>query len=298
MSTAGLVAECVLPAGARLGEGPIWDDRAQRLYWVDILSRAVHRFDPASGIDETAEVGQHVGTVVPRQRGGLMLAVREGLAEYEFGGPLRMVARPPTPEHPACNRFNDGKCDPAGRFWAGTMHESVAVKRGGNLYCLERDFTLRRVVDGVTVSNGLAWSLDGRTMYYIDSPTFEVAAFDYDVATGAIGGRRVAVQVGQDMGIPDGMTIDTEGMLWVAHWGGGCVRRWNPADGTVLAEIRVAVSQVSACAFGGAGLDQLYITTAAEDLTAEQRAAEPLAGGLFVCSNPGTRGVPAFAFAG
>jgi sugar lactone lactonase YvrE len=286
--------ELVLDAKATLGEGAIWHAPGQVLYWVDILAGQVHIFDPASGADRAVEVGQAVGTVVPRKAGGVMVALKHGFGSLDLdSGELRLWADPEA-DKPA-NRFNDGKCDPAGRFWAGTMQEGVPKQ--GALYVLEADGRVWRALSEVSTSNGLVWSHDHQTMYYIDTRTREVAAFDYDLATGAIANRRAAVTIPPTDGFPDGMTMDAEGMLWVAHWDGGRVTRHNPADGRLLQTLTLPVSRVTSCAFGGPRLDELYITSARTGLADAELAPQPLAGGLFR-ARPGAVGVPAYEFAG
>ncbi len=287
-------AELILDIQATLGEGALWDSRRHELLWVDIEGRNVHRFDPDTGRDEAIDVGQKVGTVVPRARGGWMVALHRGIAALEPGRGERMVVANPE-LHVTDNRFNDGKCDPAGRFWAGTISQSRQAD--ACLYCLDTDLSLRRILTGVVNSNGLAWSLDAKTMYYIDTGTHRIDAFDYDVNTGDIHNRRTVVDVPEEAGKPDGMTIDAEGMLWVAHWGGGSVNRWDPASGRLVQAIELPASRATSCAFGGADLATLYITTARIGMTDEELAAQPHSGGLFV-ARPGVPGVNAFEFAG
>ncbi len=288
-------AELVLDARAALGEGAIWHAAKRRLYWVDIDGGSVHEFDPATGHDRAMPVGAKVGAVVPRARGGLMLAVQSGLASFDRESDRLALVATPEADVPG-NRFNDGKCDPSGRFWAGTMDAGCAPGRGA-LYRLDADMSVHRVIGNVSISNGLAWSLDRRVLYYIDSPTAVVAAFDYDDTTGAITRRREVVTVPKKLEAPDGMTIDSEGMLWVAHWGPGAVCRWNPDDGSLLERIDVPAAHVTSCAFGGEDLGDLYITTARADRTEDDLVRQPLCGGLFMV-RPGARGVPAFEFAG
>jgi len=287
--------ELVLDAHALLGEGAIWDSKKRLLYWVDIEGREVHIYDPTSGADRSIHVGERVGTVVPRVSGGLMLAVESGFAHLDPDTEELVVLCDPAGRDPEL-RFNDGKCDPAGRFWAGTITDRDNPGRAA-LFCLFPDLTSKQMLTGVTNSNGIAWSLDARTMYYSDTPTATVSAFDYDLDTGGITNRRPAVVVPGEMGHPDGMTIDAEGMLWVALWGGRCVSRWDPTTGRLLGTISVPASHVSSCAFGGPDLRDLYITTARAGLSDVALRAEPHAGGLFR-ARPGIRGVPAFAFAG
>lgn len=291
-----LQAELILDAKALLGEGPIWDARRQALYWVDIAGCAVHIFDPAAGSDRAIDVGQPVGTVVPRRSGGVMVALRDGFAALDTEtGRLTLIADPEA--HLPQNRFNDGKCDPAGRFWAGTMRQAEDRAGAGSLYRLDPDGSVHKMWEGITVANGLAWSLDARTMYYIDTPTKMVVAFEYDIATGAIANPRPVVSTPDGPGFPDGMTIDAEGMLWVAYWDGWRVVRWDPATGQALAIIELPVQRPTAPWFGGPNLDQLFITSARIGLSAEALAGQPHAGGIFV-ARPGARGLPAFEYAG
>jgi sugar lactone lactonase YvrE len=287
--------ELVLDAKATLGEGAIWDSRWQRLLWVDIDEGEVHIFNPADLSDRTIMVGRKVGTVVPRESGGLMLAVEDGFAELDLGTGETKILYDPEPDLPD-NRFNDGKCDPAGRFWAGTI--SLARKQGtANLYCMDTDLSVKRMLAGVTNSNGLVWSLDHTKMYYIDTPTRRVTAFDYDSDTGQIADPRPVVEVPPDTGKPDGMTIDAEGMLWVAHFSGARVTRWDPDTGEALEVVPVPALRVTSCAFGGEKLDELYITTARTGADDEELKKYPHAGGLFL-ARPGVRGVRASEFAG
>jgi sugar lactone lactonase YvrE len=287
--------ELILDAKAQLGEGAIWHSREQRLYWVDIEPGRLHVFDPATRNNQTFELGQMVSTVVPRSRGGVMVALQHGFAAFDpVRGGLTFWCDPE--EQRPRNRFNDGKCDPAGRFWAGTI--SLDREPGAaSLYCLEPDGRVRTMVRGVTNSNGIAWSNDATTMYYIDTPTRQVTAFDYDLATGDLAHPRTAISIPADAGKPDGMTIDAEGMLWIALYRGGCVGRWDPRTGVQLAAIQLPAQRVTSCAFGGPRLDELYITTARGDLSAADWEREPTAGGLFR-ARPGAVGVAAFEFQG
>ena len=290
-----ITAELVLDAQAVLGEGPLWHAPTQKLFWVNLLDGEVHLFDPATNEDRVVEVGQPVGTVVSRQAGGAMVAVANGFASLDLESGELTVIHDPEADMPE-NRFNDGKCDPAGRFWAGTMPYDPGSPTG-SLYCMDIDHSVRKMLDGVMISNGIVWTSDNSTMYYVDSLTRQVAAFDYDVSTGDISNRRVAVSVPEDFGVPDGMTIDEEDTIWVAHFGGSRITHWNPANGELLGKIDVPASQVTACAFGGPDLTDLYITTARFELDDEALKEEPAAGGLFVAT-PGAKGVAAFEFAG
>ena len=289
-------ADLALDARALLGEGPIWDARIQVLYWVDIMGYKVHVFNPATGQDRAIDVGQPVGTVVPRRSGGVMAALRDGFAALDIEtGELTPIADPEA--HLPGNRFNDGKCDPAGRFWAGTMRIAEDQKGAGSLYRLDPDLSVHKMWTNITVANGIAWSHDAKTMYYIDTPTQRVVAFDYNVATGDIADPRPVIHTPNGPGGPDGMTIDAEGMLWVAYWGGWRVVRWDPATGEALAIIELPVERVTAPWFGGPNLDELYITSARIGLSDDALAQQPHAGGIFV-ARPGVRGLAAFEFAG
>jgi len=287
--------ELVVDAKATVGEGPSWHARSRRLFWVDILEGNIHVYDPSGECDRIIRVGQMVGAVVPRHSGGLMLAMHHGFASFDLdSGTLTTIADPE--QHLPRNRFNDGKCDPAGRFWAGT----VSIDRephAGSLYCLDTDHTVRHVLGGVTCSNGIAWSLDRSTMYYIDTPTRRVDAFDYDVQTGRVTKRRVAVVVPEELGKPDGMAIDAEGMLWIAMWDGGCVTRWNPNSGSLDQTVSIPALHVASCAFGGQNLDELYVTTARVRMTEAELAKQPHTGGLFRIRG-GMQGAETFEFAG
>jgi len=288
-------AELVLDARAVHGEGPAWDARAGQLLWVDMLGDRLHRTTP-DGADAIDEFDQPVCVAVPRTGGGLALALGDGLWLQDADGALRQVMAIPQPVAPAGQiRMNDGKCDPAGRLWAGTMAYD-ARPGAGTLYRLDPDGVTHEILPDVTISNGLAWTPDGTTMFYIDTPTMRVDAFDMDPATGAISNRRTVVEIPAEAGMPDGMTIDDEGGLWVALWGGGAVHRYTP-DGRLDSVVELPCAQVTSCCFGGSRLDELYITTSPLGLSDGDRAAQPLAGGLFRF-RPGVTGPAAVAFSG
>lgn len=278
---------------ATLGEGPIWYN--DRLFWVDIVERRLYTYEPKSDTEQVTQLDSMVGTVVPRASGGLVVALQTGFAFVdEESGRVTAIADPEADKPD--NRFNDGKCDPAGRFWAGTM----AVSGGGTpgaLYTLETDGRVTKKLEGIGISNGICWSHDRKTMYYIDSPTQHVAAFDYHPETGEISNRRVAVEIPKSDGLPDGMTIDERGFLWIALWGGYGVVCHDPLTGRRHAKIEVPASQVTACAFGGDDLEDLYITSAREGLSDEILRDQPFAGGLFR-TRVGVKGVPSFAYQG
>jgi sugar lactone lactonase YvrE len=284
--------ELVLDARAELGEGPVWDTASGRIFWVDITRGLVHRFDPATSSDEAIDVGRPVGAAVPTASGSLALAIEDGFAIMDPGtGRVDTVAA----VAPAGTMMNDGTCDPGGRFWAGTK-DAQGERPIGSLYRMDPDRTVVEVLTGIAISNGLAWSPDARTMYYIDSPTYGVDAFDFDPETADVSNRRRVVDLPRGYGLPDGMTIDEEGFLWVAFWSGSAVRRFAP-DGRVVAQVRFPASQVTSCAFGGDDLSDLYVTSARIGLSPAQLEREPHAGGLFRLQ-PGVRGLPQQPFAG
>lgn len=277
-------ASPIFVSRAQLGECPVWDPRSQKLWWVDILASEIHRFDPATGRDESWNTGSHVGCVAPEEGGLAVMALKQGFARLKPDGQVEMLAAL-LADDPSL-RFNEGKCDPEGRFWAGTM--AYDIREGaGSLFCLESDGSVSRKIKGVTISNGMGWSPDAAKMYYIDTPTRRIMQFDYARVTGAISAPRIAFEVPEGEGFPDGLCVDSEGMLWVALWDGGKLLRIDPVSGQRLAEVEVpGVSQVSNCSLGGPGLQTLYISTASEHFSAADHEREPLAGSLFQVDVP------------
>jgi sugar lactone lactonase YvrE len=280
------------PVGTHIslwGEGPLWHDN--RLLYVDIEAHKILAFDPQTNEERVWDVGQRVGTVVPRakregQSDELVWAGDDGFFFLNTATGESTPIADPEPDMPD-NRFNDGKCDPAGRLWAGTI--CMKKRPEASLYCLHTDLRVEKKFGPVTNSNGIIWSHDGGTMYYIDTPSKKVRAFDFDSATSAISGERVIWDTSADPTSPDGMTIDSEGRLWIAFCHGSKVMCFDPAAAKVVEQIDFPCREVTACAFGGADLSDLYVTTGKSD--------EPLAGRLFVC-RPGARGVPSQAFLG
>ncbi|GBU08649.1 regucalcin-like protein [Bacteroidales bacterium] len=286
-----LKAELLLDSKSVLGEGAIWHPSAQELYWVDIEQGFLHVYKPASRQNKTVALGQKVGTVVPSSSGNAIVALHDGIYRYRFAEKkLELII--PNPENTTTlNRFNDGKCDPAGRLWVGT----IGSNKSAALYCMDSQYRMARMKEEVAISNGIVWSLDKKTMYYIDTPTGKVVVYDYDNDSGEITNPRDAIIIPPDMGGPDGSTIDAEGMIWIAHWGAYCVARWNPLTGEMLCKVQVPAAHVTSCAFGGANLDSLFITTARTGVSDEDLKKYPLSGGLFVVE-PGVRGVEANLF--
>jgi len=286
--------ECVLAVPALLGESPVWRHEDRVLYWVDIKQPAIHRFDPATGACLTWPMPEDVGSLALRESGGAVAALRSGFAWVDFcTGDVQKLAGQNIEK--ANMRFNDGRCDRRGRFWAGTLHENR--RRGtASLYRLDPGGRCRRVIDGLTVSNGLAWSPDNRAMYFADSWTKVIFCCDFDLDTGTPHNQRVFAEVPASSGVPDGATVDSEGFLWSANFDGGCITRYAP-DGSVDRAIEMPVQRPTSCAFGGDDFSILYVTSASLNLTDAQRAAAPLAGGVFAVYT-GFKGLPEPRFAG
>lgn len=290
----GLV-RLVVDARAELGEGAIWDSRINRLYWIDISGKRLFQFDPQQNKTRSWGVGQLIGTVVPRACGGLLLALQEGITAFDpLTGKMDLVARPAEYDS-ASFRFNDGKCDPAGRFWVGS-YSILPTKQPGILYRMDPDRSIHPMVRGVGTSNGITWHRERKVMYFIDTSLLRVDAFDYDEASGSITNRRTVLTFPGGAGRPDGMAIDAEGMLWIAHWEGSRVTRWNPQTGECIQTIWIPALRVTSCAFGGPDLDRLYVTTA-RGKSPQEVLEQPHAGGLFV-AHPKVRGLPAVPFSG
>jgi sugar lactone lactonase YvrE len=284
-------AELALELHAQLAEGPVWDERSQKLFFVDILGERVHCFHPATKEHESFDVGRPVGCVVLREDGGLALAAHDGFFLVNTDGSL-LERFGELEADGAAVRFNDGKVCPRGRFLAGTM-DWAKKEPLGSVYMLHGDGRVSVVLEGVTISNGMAWDDAGSTFYYIDSARHRVDAFDFDLETGAIANPRIIAEF-PDV-FPDGMAIDSEGLVWVACWGGWRAERVDPKSGRTGEIVKVPAANVSSVAFGGPDMDQMYITTAWEELSEPQRAADPEAGNIFV-AEPGVSGPPAYRF--
>ena len=288
--------DCVLKRQAILGESPIWDPHDKVLFWVDIEAHDIHRFHPESGVNDTLHLPQIVSSVVLRQQGGLIVIVKVNFAFFEsdtrqldlLGGPQLDMSE---------SRFNDGKCDWQGRFWAGTMNLVQYDAPSGNLYRFNPDGRITRTLSQVRLSNGLGWSPDNRVMYFTESFRHCIHAFDFDADEGTISNQRVFASLDEHSnGVPDGLTVDAEGCVWSAQPGLGQIVRYSPTA-KVECVIELPVLRPTSCTFGGDRLDVLYVTSAAETLTAEQVAQAPLSGSLFAVY-PGVRGLPEPRFAG
>jgi sugar lactone lactonase YvrE len=285
-------AELFLEAGDLLGEGPIWDDREERLYWVDMFGDAVRAVDASGAKAMRAQMPATVGFVALRRSGGLLVAVRDGFVTLSADLDRSQPYLPTRWDVPGMS-WNDGACDAAGRLWAGTSTDDGSPGVAA-LWRLDPDRSLTRVADGLTISNGIDWDLTGRRMYHVDSPTRRIDVLAFDPERGTMSGRRSFATV--DTGLPDGLTVDADGGVWVALWDGWAVNRYT-SDGRLDRTIRLPVARVTSCAFGGARLDRLFITTARYGLDAAALRDQPLAGSLFV-AEPGVTGRPAGRYAG
>jgi len=291
MSAAEPGIEILTATEDQLGEGLLWDAAAGSVRWVDIERRLLRSRTADGSLDQTRFV-QRPTALAPRAAGGLLVAFDRGIAELDAPHEPPRLRAALEPEEPA-TRINDAKCGPDGRLFAGTMHEQGA-ERACALYRIDHDFGVTRAVDGVTLSNGLGWSPDGATLYYVDTMAHGVDAFNYDVRDGTLRDRRRLVDISPADGLPDGMTVDAEGCLWVALWGGGAVRRYAPS-GQLEQVVTLPASQITNCCFGGPGLRELYVTSARAGLTREALAVEPHPGALFRV-RPDATGLPAAAF--
>jgi sugar lactone lactonase YvrE len=283
----------LLDARADLGEGPAWDAGRNCLYWVDIHAGDLHIFRPEEGTDTCVNLGETVGCVAPCQSGDLVIALRGGFASLNLT--TQKLTRLATLEQQLPgNRFNDGKCDPVGRFLAGTM-DDAEKEASGTLYSFSPSSSVKTLLSGIRISNGLTWSPDHKTFYHIDTPSHKITAFDYDLASGEIDNPRIAIAIPAGMGWPDGMTSDSGGTLWVAMWAGAKITRWNPATGKLVETIPVPALNITSCIFGGPYLNDLYITSARKGVSADQLKEYPASGGLFRIKTK-TQGMPTFAF--
>jgi sugar lactone lactonase YvrE len=286
---------CLGEPKAVLGEGPVWDVAEARLYWVDCVGKKLHRYDPRSEKTETWALPQSPGSYALRANGGgLIMAYRNGLALID---PARGKEEPlPTgPLDFAKERFNDGKCDRKGRFWTGTIDRRLKDPVG-SLYRIDPDLSIRRMDTGITLSNGIAWSPDNKTMYYNDSRPGVIRAYDFDLETGSISNKRIFADFSDQKGRPDGCTIDAEGHLWVAEVGGGKIVRFDPSGRRVY-ELPLPITKPASVMFGGEGLRTLFIATMQLDFSEAELAAQPQTGCLFA-ADVGVAGLPESRFAG
>lgn len=273
--------EHLLSVNNWLGEGPLWSAVEQALYWVDIRSQRIERFQPASKHRQSWQMEQAVTAIGFRQAGGFVAATDRGFALWDGNSTTLTLLTNPEQDRPFF-RFNDGKVDPAGRFWAGSMYAGPAQnpRPDGRLFRLDEYGQVSLQGSGYTISNGMGWSPDNRYFYFTDTLRKTILRFDYDPSTGEICNPQPLVQDLAEPGYPDGMTVDTDGCLWSARWGGWKVIRYD-SQGKKMGEIALPVEQPSSCVFGGPNFETLYVTSAWEDLSPEARAAQRMAGDLF-----------------
>lgn len=288
-----ITAEPVFDGVCDLGEGPLWSQRDRALYWVDVTGRTVWRHDIGTGKTVSHSVSGMPGSIAPRESGGIIAAFRTGLAlvDLDTGEESKL----PAPIDFGIERFNDGKCDRRGRFFAGTMDKTIAAPIGG-LYRVDPDLTVTKVAGDIQLSNGLAWSPDNKTLYHNESRPGYVYAYDYDIETGTVQNRRIHIDFAAASRHPDGSTIDAEGCLWIAEVGDWSIGRYDP-DGKRMGGIKVPTQRVTSVMFGGDDLSTLYITSMRYNLSPEQLSGQPLAGRVFA-AQPGVKGIPEIDFAG
>lgn len=288
-----LRAELLYEFPALLGEGALWDHLTQLFYWVDIDGRQLHIYNLEYGVMESFELPSKVGTVVPYNGYEVVVALEDGAHFFNIKNetlrPLTLID-----QQGKDVRFNDGKCDPSGRFWVGTMH-SACKEPIGNLYRIDHDGTVHEMLNGITISNGIVWNKAKDNMYYIDTPTGQIVAFNYNDNNGSISKKKVVVEIDEALGSPDGMTIDENDNLWVGMWNGNAVLCFDSQTGEILKRVEVPAHNVTACAFSGPDLDMLFITTSSNDMTKEEKQQYPLAGSLFYVKT-GVRGVESHHF--
>jgi L-arabinonolactonase len=287
-------ATCAVDCKNVLGEGAVWCPRERLLWWIDISTPSLWRFDPRTKRVDHWSLPKPPGSFALRKNGGFLLAFRNGFATLDApGGDLDWLELPDLKL--GDERFNDGKVDRAGRFWAGTLDRKLGSAIG-QLYRVEAGFRVTAMDRGFTISNGIGWSPDDRTMYFTDTPSRRIYRYDFDAATGGIANRRVFVEADPGHGGPDGMTVDAEGFVWSAQFDRWCIHRYAP-DGRLDRAVRMPVQRPTTCMFGGADLATLYVTSARMDLTDAALAGQPQAGGVFALE-PGARGLPEPRFAG
>lgn len=293
VTAAHVEIEVVLDAGATIGESPTWVAEESALYWIDVKKPALYRYDPRGGAQKSWLLSSDIGGfALTADRSGAVVALREGIFRLDLASDAVERLAPP-PFDPSLFRFNEGACDGAGRLWIGVMFDPLdpgAAPRKGALHSFRLECELRPEPDVAELHNGMAWSADGRTFYLSHSNRGEIFAHDFDAASGRLGAPRLFARLPSALGIPDGAAIDTGGGYWCACHGGGRLRRYL-ADGAIDRDIPLPVSQPTMCAFGGENLDEMYVTSARDKLSAEQLAREPLAGALLRL-RPGERGVP------
>lgn len=291
----GFEVECVAEVRALLGEGPTWSPRDGLLYWVDILTPAIHSLDVVTRINTEHKIGSMVSLAIPKATGGLLVATPGGLMTFDSESKRLALLCHPEADRPG-NRYNDGKCDRMGRLWVGTLDMGTAANRG-NLFRVDPDGSWKKMDTGFTIANGLGWSPDNKFMYFTDSARRTVYVYDFDLRQGTIANRRALVTLDASDGTPDGLTVDEEGCLWVAVWDAWRLSRFSP-EGKELLRVKMPVPRPTSCCFGGTNLDTLYVTSASVRLNESTRLLAPQSGSVFAITIPGVRGLPDTMFSG
>lgn len=278
---------------ATLGEGALYCTHDSCLYWVDIEEGILYQCRLPVQHCRRFKLPGRIGTVVRDKNHHAILAMETGIYSLDLHTEeLCLICSPA--ENQTGIRFNDGKCSPAGSLWAGTM-STTGKRKSGALYRISPDGKFTKMIDSVSISNGIIWSPDGTKMYYVDTPTSAVVEYDYNTKADTITNPRIVIRIPHEMGYPDGMTIDRDGNLWIAHWGGSGVYCWNPETGKLLVRVEIPAKNVTSCAFGGTNLDTLFITTARTGNSEETLKNYPHSGSLFIAF-PDTRGIPSYSF--
>lgn len=268
--------EVVSPIREVLGESPVWDKETSSLFWVNVVGKELYRYHTKLGKLSKFELPQCISSITLKTNEEAIITLEDGYYRFNLvTEELQLIQH--VEQELTDNRFNDGKCDARGRFFAGTMSKRMIHDQAA-LYCLHNDFTVEQKLQSMTLSNGIAWTKDSSYMYLIDTLKHAVYQFDYNIDHAQLTNQKVAIDFQHEEGVPDGMTIDEEGMLWIAHWGGAKISRWNPTTSTKLSEISIPALNVTSCTFGGDKLDELYITTALDNMTEEQLEQYPLSG--------------------
>ncbi|XP_077959676.1 regucalcin isoform X2 [Gasterosteus aculeatus] len=283
--------ECVVKESASIGEGPVWEESEQTLMFVDITGQKIHRWSPSTNQIQSLETGGTVGFVVPRRSGGYVAGVGRSIVAVDWSTQV-MTSLVVVDEDKTNNRLNDGKVDPIGRLLAGTMgreEQPAEVRKQGSLFSVNFDLSVTKHLSQVDISNGMDWSLDQKTFFYIDSLSLTVDAFDYDTNSAEIGNRRVVYRMEKGEGLPDGMTVDSDGCLWVACYNGGRVINIDPVTGVRLQTVSLPVTKTTSCCFGGPDYSDLYVTSACLGLNESGRRQQPLAGSTFRVTGLGVK---------
>ena len=286
--------EKVCDTRCKLGEGPCWDEVNQIIYWIDIINKAVHSYNLKNNKSRTINLEKYVGSIGLRNNGDMIAALQDGFYFINNKTGISELIKE-IEENSNIKRFNDGKVDGYGNYWAGTVSYDEK-KPIGSLYCLKPDLQLKKFFNGITIANGITWSLDNKKMYYIDTPTMKVDLFDFDIENMVLTNRRIAFEIPEDVGYPDGMTIDMEGKLWIAHWGGYQVCRWDPDTKKILDKIVIPAERVSCCTFGGNDLSELFITTAQAGFTENIYKMHENDSGFLYKIQTNTKGIKSFRF--